>query len=115
MSLSQFLINLVRTAGAYRESDTERDGFLSYAAETHSVGYGLAVGAAIALNLAGVPWVLELVFVALGGVGAKRRFGNERVMREITDEPQYFLGALVLGFVVVGLVAVFLGGATLPF
>lgn len=98
----EWLRRLVGSASAYRESDSERDGFLSYAAETHSVGYGLALGAAIALKLAGVPWVLELVVLSLGGVTAKRKLGNERVWREITDEPQYFLGALVVGFLLVG-------------
>lgn len=95
-------LDFFRSAGAPTEGDTERDGFLSYSHETHAVGYGLALGAAVALKLAGVPWVLETVILALGGVGAKRRFGNERVWREITDEPQYFMGAFVLGFVVVG-------------
>lgn len=34
------IIRFVKTAGALRESDTERDGFLSWSGETH----GLAVG-----------------------------------------------------------------------
>lgn len=115
MSLTTLLRNIIRSAGAKDESDTDRDGFLSYKSETHAVGYGLGLGAAVALKLAGVPWVLELVLLSLGGVAGKRRLGNERVMREITDEPQYFVAALMLGFVVVGGVAAALGAVALPF
>lgn len=34
------LLAFIKSAGAYREEDSERDGFLSYSGETH----GLAVG-----------------------------------------------------------------------
>lgn len=100
----------IEEAGALREEDTVRDGFLSYASESHAIGYGLAIGAAIALHLLGVPFVLELVVLALGGVGATRRFKDQRVWKEIRDEPQYFVPSIVVGFVLVALVARFVLG-----
>lgn len=38
------LIAFLKTAGAPEESDTQRDGFLSYSAETHAVGVGVYYG-----------------------------------------------------------------------
>lgn len=100
-TLIKGLIQAVRSAGSSTESGSDRDGFLSYKSEAHSVGYGLTIGAAIALRLLGVPWVLELVLLSLGGVTAKRRLGNERVWREILDEPQYFGPSILAGFLLV--------------
>lgn len=100
-ALLKGLLEAVRAAGAPSEDDTDRDGFLSYKSETHSVAYGLGLGAGIAFKLLGVPWVLELIVLSLGGVTAKRRFGDERVWREILDEPQYFGPSIVTGFLLV--------------
>ena len=105
------LVAWVKAAGKSSESDSARDGFLSYAHESHSVGDGVALGFAIVAAHAGFPIVLGAVLTALGGVQASRfRFGNARVMEEITDEPQYFLPSIavggVIGAIVFGIVAI---------
>lgn len=98
--MREWLRSLVRSAGAPSEADTDRDGAFSYKSETHAVGYGLALGVGIALAQAGWPYVLELMLASVGGLGIKRKRRNERVWREITDEPQYFLPMIVVGLLV---------------
>lgn len=105
MSLFDWVRTRLRQAGAPSEGSTRRDGFLSYAAETHAIGYGLGLGTAIALRLAGVPYILELTVLALGGVKTARVRLNERVLREIREEPQYFLPAVAVAFTAVGYLA----------
>lgn len=73
--------------GATEESDTERDGFLSYSAEVHAVGNGFSKGFA----------------------------GKEMTAtaRDSKREKHYFRGAWVVGRVaLIGLAAI-LGGAWL--
>lgn len=38
------LLEFIKTAGAPSESDTNRDGFLSYSGETHALGVGIYYG-----------------------------------------------------------------------
>lgn len=90
---------------APKESDTEYDGFLSYAGEWHSAALGGGVGTtAGALIAAGQP-VAGLML--LGGftlmalrenqlakkLGIKIPFtGNKKAMREVRREPWYGIG-----------------------
>lgn len=95
------IVEWVREAGRSREKDSDRDGFLSYAHESHAVGYGLGLGFAVVAAHAGFPFVLFLVLAALGGIQIGRlAFGDARVMEEIREEPQYFLPALLVGAVI---------------
>lgn len=103
--------NRINEAGAYRESDTERDGFLSYAAESHAIGYGVALGAAVGLSMLGHPEPLAIVIAALGGVGAARKKKNERVWKEIREEFQYFGPSIAVGFLGVVIPALAAGAA----
>ncbi|SEO70393.1 hypothetical protein SAMN05216388_101751 [Halorientalis persicus] len=101
------IIRLLRQAGAYRESDTDRNGVLSYAAETHAVGYGGALGATVAIAVLGLPWPLAVWLAGYGVVWLSRWTHNERILSELRREPQYFLGASVASLVVTwGLAAV---------
>lgn len=91
------VIGFVKTAGAESEDATERDGFLSYHAETHALGTGIGVGFAAAAS-----GELQLV----GFVVAAILYGNRgssvfsgKLLQDINQEKQYFLAGLVVGAV----------------
>ena len=88
-------VRLIKQAGAPSESATERDGFLSYAAETHAAGAGLGVGFTIAAS-GELRW-FGLVYqaVILGNRGD--RLFEGRLLSDIQGEKYYFLGGLVAG------------------
>lgn len=86
------LIDFVRGAGAFKESDSKRNGLLSYAGEVHPVAYALGIGFAATC---GILELQLLVAAALGTREAGRYRLNARVLREIRAEPQYFLPVLV--------------------
>jgi hypothetical protein len=100
------IIRLIKQAGAYRESETDRNGLLSYAAESHAVGYGGALGATVAIATVGIPWPLAIWLAGYGVVWLSRWSHNERIMSELRREPQYFLGASVASLVVTWVLAV---------
>lgn len=93
-------IEWVSGSDAATEAGSERDGFLSYSSEWHTTAYGLGLGFSAIAAVAGQPWILQITIAALGGIGAKRVFKDERVTREIRDEPQYFLPSIVVGAVI---------------
>jgi hypothetical protein len=80
------------------ESETPRDGVLSTLTEYHALILGCVVGF-VAL-LTGALWLL-VVFVAgaLGMEAGRRRGSSSRVpaFGEVTKEPWYGLGGLVIG------------------
>jgi len=87
--------DFIEDAGAASESDSDRNGFLSYHAEPHAVGVGAGLGfAAVAtgrLQLLGL-----LVPAITAGLRAKdREFG--KILTDVRQEPHYALGGLVVG------------------
>lgn len=88
----RWLARRIREAGAAEEEDTRRDGFLSYAGESHPIGYGIMLGFAIA---APFPRARALILLSLAAREAGRWRVNRRVLEEIRSEPQYFGPALV--------------------
>lgn len=76
----EWLRHYIREAGQPRERDTERDGFLSYAAEVHAVGIGAYHG------LRSRPWRFK----------AREPPDNP----DVQAEPHYYAGAYVLGTLV---------------
>jgi len=96
------IVRLIKQAGGPSESATERDGFLSYAAETHAVGAGLGFGFTIAAS--GELRYFGVVYqaVILGNRGG--RLFQRQLLEDVTKEKQYFLGGLVAGSVL-GLIA----------
>lgn len=82
------------------ESNSERNGFLSYAGEWHALAVGVAIGAWAAY--AGRPELVALVAgVAVLGRGAERlnRFvGGRFALHELKREPWYSFGGAVIGF-----------------
>jgi len=91
------IVHFIKVAGAASESVTERDGFLSYHAESHAVGTGLSVGFAFGVSS---NWS------ALGGVATAILYGNRgdspfegKLLHDLISEKHYFLSSLVAGFI----------------
>lgn len=94
--------DLIEDAGAKSESDSERDGFLSYHAESHAAGVGLGLGFA-AVATGNVQWLGLVLPAVTAGLRAKNReFG--KILTDVRQEPHYALGGLVAG-ALLGLVA----------
>jgi len=82
------------------EEDSERDGFLSYAGEVHSVVAG--GGAGIAAALLGRPELLGVVIAVALGVEGANQFRGKGVVNELRREPWYGIGAAVISYVLAG-------------
>lgn len=78
------------------ESDTERDGLLSYSVEVHAAIIGLAVGLA-AGTTGNAQLALALVSVALG-VGRVQQQFSEKVRSQLIKEPWYALSGTAVGY-----------------
>lgn len=87
---------LIQEMGALEESDTDRDGFLSYSAETHAVAVGLGVGflatASGQASLVGV--IIPTISAGLRGKSAD---GKSKILTDVKTEPHYALGGLAAG------------------
>lgn len=69
------IIKFIKSAGAVRESDSDRDGFMSYKSESHAIGHGL-----------------------YDGLTTRRPYPKELPDNvDVQREPHYFKGAFVLG------------------
>ena len=85
------------------ESGTERDGFLSYAAEFHAMLFGIAAGVMVAHN----PEYFDLLVGLLATAFGVERVGRvipqikERYLSQIRDEVHYFMGGAIVGHVYV--------------
>lgn len=106
------IIKFLRVHSRAKESQTPRDGFLSYAGEFHSLAIGLAVGGYAGLN-DNPELAAAMIGVALGlatGSSAARRVkkalkmvgdgGFRNALAEVKREPWYNLGGLVVGYTV---------------
>lgn len=95
------------------ESQTERDGFLSYAGEFHAITIGIAIGAYAAISKD--PLLVKAMFGLALGLGAMS--GSQRRLRkalrktgapeklesaigEVRREPWYSAGGTILSFIV---------------
>ena len=89
------LVRLIKGVSRTHESGSERNGFLSYASETHAAGAGLGVGFTIAAS--GQLRYFGLVYqaVILGNRGD--RLFEGRLFSDIRAEMHYFLAGLVAG------------------
>jgi hypothetical protein len=90
------LLAFIKAAGAKSESDSDRDGFLSYHAESHAAGLGIAAG--WFATATGETRLLSVVYGAAvygkaQGTNEKRR----RIVRDVVEEPQYALAGVVVG------------------
>lgn len=98
--LIEKIILLIKQAGAPREDTYDRDGFLSYKSESHSVGSGIGIGFMI-----GASGRLSI----LGAILTLILYGNRgefvidtALIKDILSELHYFLPSLVMG-VIIGL------------
>lgn len=78
------------------ESDTERDGILSYAVEVHATVIGLSAGVAAA-SAGDMQLVMALVAIALGVGRAQQQF-SESVREQVVKEPAYALAGVAIGW-----------------
>lgn len=77
------------------ESDTARDGLLSYASEWHAAILGLGFGAAG--GWLGQPEVAGVGIAVALGLGAAKRV-SQTVAGELRREPWYAVGGVLLGY-----------------
>lgn len=86
------VMRYVRGADAPTESDSERDGLLSYAAEWHALEIGVFVG------LSGQwPLIAALAAFAVGGAELGRRLRDTEHVRDAAKEPGYSAAGVVVG------------------
>lgn len=101
------------------EEDTEYDGFLSYAAEWHALTIGMGVGLTAALLFAlgfvdlAVLITTAIVFTALGMeledyVLTKKLDLDRKVVRDVSKEPWYAIGGVIIGWIGGVLISLFL-------
>lgn len=106
-------VRFVKSAGAKTEADSDRDGFLSYHAESHAAGLGLAAGFAFAawseMSLLGIVYG-----AAVHGRVAQSAGKRRRILRDVVQEPHYALGGIVLGAVLGAAVRVAMARGALP-
>jgi len=98
MTLLERFIKFTKAAGAAKESDTDRDGFLSYHAESHSVALGLSGGwfAVVQGDMALLSVVYSAaVYGKVSGMGENPK--RRRLLRDVAQEPHYALVGVVVG------------------
>lgn len=91
------LFSALRSASAESEADSDRDGFASWKAETHSLTYGFVLGF---VTVAPAFELKALVAAAVVCNECRRYRLKREVLAEIRSEPQYFMPALVAGVIV---------------
>jgi hypothetical protein len=97
-TLLKRLVVLAKQAGGETEPKTKRDGFLSYHAETHALGMGIAAGWWYGAE--GDTQLLSLVYGAAVEARAHAANGKRRrILRDIAAEPHYALAGVVAGAV----------------
>lgn len=90
------LLQFVRSAGAGEESETDRNGFLSYHAESHAVGVGAGLGFSYGAT-GDKQYAGLLLSAAVAGLRGHRDGAKSRVLNDVRQEPHYALGGFVLG------------------
>jgi hypothetical protein len=93
---SRRAIRFARQAGAPREGGTDRSGFLSYHAETHSLGIGLAAG--FYYGATGDKQLMAaIVGIALAAERGQTAL-DPKIVEDIRSEPHYALAGVVPGY-----------------
>lgn len=92
------LLTFIKAAGAKSESDSDRDGFLSYHAEAHAAGLGIAAG--WFATATGETKLLSVVYgAAVYGKATGENKKRRRIVRDVVEEPHYSVFGVVLGAV----------------
>jgi len=85
----------VKSASSKTESGSDRDGFLSYHAESHAAGVGIGIGW-IAVVTGDIQLLGLLLPAITSGLKAKdKEFG--KILTDVKTEPHYALGGIVFG------------------
>lgn len=107
------LIRFVKAAGAGSEAATDRNGFLSYHAETHALAMGMAAAfTAVAFNEASL---LGIVYgAATHGRIAQSEGKRRKIIADVKQEPHYALTGVVIGGVLGMSVRLSMGDTALP-
>lgn len=87
------LLDTLRRLSKPKESQTDYDGYLSYAKEWHAALIGLGAGIATSLLMNPVP-AAAIITCALGIHGGK--FLSEAVKEQVGSEPWYAIGGAIL-------------------
>jgi hypothetical protein len=95
------LLEFIRGAGAATESDTKRDGVLSYSGEVHGLAMGIGAGVVSVLALlagAGIGAGLPAVAVAGYALGIRRLpDGATSHLKDAKKEAAYTLTGIAVG------------------
>jgi hypothetical protein len=107
------LIRFVKAAGATSEAATDRNGFLSYHAETHALAMGMAAAfTAVAFNEASL---LGIVYGAATHGRIRQSEGKRRrIIADCKQEPHYALTGVVIGGVLAVSVRLAMGDTMIP-
>lgn len=90
------IVDAIEDAGAAREKDSERDGFLSYAYETHALGMGISAG--FMATAYGDTALLSLVYAAaVYGKAKEKEQSRRKILKQIAAEMHYALAGIVVG------------------
>lgn len=104
VSVLDRVISFFEGMGQPEERDTRRNGFMSYAGETHAAGMGIAAG--FILTATGDTKLLSVVYGAAVYGRANQRNGKRRaIVNDIRDEWHYALGGIVFGAVLGAIVS----------
>lgn len=90
------ILEIFRSASAPSEDDSARDGFASWKGETHAIAYGFTLGFLFASPH---PELQAIAVATLICRECARYKLKRRIAREIRDEIQYFLPAIVAGVI----------------
>jgi len=112
MTAVEYLIKWIKRAGAETEAQSKRNGFLSYHAETHAVGMGIAAGFIAVAS--GQSKLLGLVYGASVYGKASGTSKRRRILLDMKQEPHYALGGVVMGAMLGLLVRVVTGKLAIP-
>lgn len=89
------LSRLVKQAGASAESDTERDGALSYSGESHAAGIGFGVG--LLAGASGNYRIAGLLLASLIGVRGGDSLSSTDALADAKKELPYSAGGIAGG------------------
>lgn len=97
LSILDRVVRFIKIAGSAREASFDHNGFLSYHAESHALGAGIAVGfLAAAAGLLGLLGVM--LKLAIYGNRGESLF-EPKLLEDILSERHYFLGGIVAGVI----------------
>lgn len=85
----------IKAAGQPKESDSDRNGFLSYSAEAHAAGVGIGIGW-LALVTGNMQLLAVIIPAITGGLRAKNK-DYSKILKDVATEPHYALGGVVVG------------------